>query len=336
MGILDLRGIVHVCQGRKILEIPSLSVQRGEIYGVVGPNGSGKTTLLSIMGLILRPTQGEVYFEGHRVVPDKRSLMGFRESVVMVFQSPYLFKTSVARNVSYGLRLRGVPRRRWEARVKEVLELVGLTGFEKRKAGELSGGETQLVALARALILDPKVLLLDEPTANVDPRQVHRFEGIISRINSERATTVVLTTHNLAQAYRLSQRVVSLFEGSLVESTTHNLFSGRIVQTGEGPCFDTGTIRIWIVPGYEPLDARYASIDPENVILSREPFSSSARNQFHGRVAEITELGGKILLKVRSQEDFYVQISEQSLSNMAPTVGSPVYLTFKASSVKLL
>ncbi len=336
MEILGLKGIAHLYDGKKILDVPVLSIEKGGIYGVVGPNGAGKTTLLSIMSLVLRPTRGDVYFEGRPVYDNNRPFTLVRRSLTMVLQSPYLFNTSVAKNVAYGLRARGVRRKDREIRVKAALEWVGLHGFERREARRLSGGETQLVALARALVLEPQVLFLDEPTANVDPRHVHRLEGIISRINREKGTTVVMTTHNLSQAYRLTERVFSLFEGSVVAPTMDNLFSGKVVQTEEGPCFDTGGIRMWISPGRQTDDATHVSINPENIIASEEPFASSARNRFEGVVTEIMDQGGRILLNVRSRENFKVQITDRSLRDMRLTVGSRVYLTFKASSVHLL
>jgi len=336
MSILRLRGVTHIYNGKNVLNIPEFSIEKGEIHGVVGPNGSGKSTLLSVMSLLLTPTQGDVYFEGRRVRYDTQSLRAIQRSMTMVLQTPYLFDTSVDKNVAYGLRSRGTTRGVCHAKVREALERVGLNGFEKRRARELSGGESQLVALARALVLDPVVLFLDEPTANVDARHVHRFEGIISQINKERGTTVVMTTHNLSQAYRLTESVSSLFDGSLVASTMYNLFSGRTLDTENGPCFDTGAGRIWIVPMDQRVEATHVSIDPENIIASTKPFASSARNQFGGVVTEIIDRGGRILLKVRSQETFSVQITDHSLREMRLTVGSQVYLTFKASSVKLL
>jgi len=334
--ILGLRNIVHHFDGRRVLDVPYLTIEKGRVYSVVGPNGSGKSTLLSIMGLLLQPSHGEVYFEGRPVRYEPESLMAMRESVTMALQNPYLFNTSVGKNVAYGLRSRGVPWRDCEANVRDALELVGLRGFEKRRAQKLSGGETQLVALARAVVLEPSVLLLDEPTANLDTRHVHRFESLVSRINSERGTTVVVTTHNLSQAYRFTERVFSLFEGALVAPTMFNLFSGKVIHTEEGPCFDTGKTRIWVVAGTEAVNATHLSIDPQFIIASEEPFTSSARNQFDGRVTGIVDQGGKILLKVRSKENFTVEITDQSLRAMRLTVGSKVYLTFKASSVHLL
>lgn len=336
MKTLELRDVTHVYGEKRVLDVPSFAVEKGQFYVIAGPNGSGKTTLLSIMNLLLRPTRGEVYFEGRRVRQGDMSLRAVRRRMTMVLQSPYLFDTSVEKNVAYGLRARGVPKRTRDTKVAETLELVGMSGFEKRRARELSGGETQLVALARALILDPAVLFLDEPTANVDARHVHKFENVLRTIHEHRGATVVMTTHDLSQAYRLTERVFSLFEGSIISSAIYNLFPGRLLLTDEGPCFDTGSARLWVACGGEKTRATHASIDPGSIIASARPFVSSARNQFQGRITEVIEHGQRILLKVRSDETFRVQITDTSLRKMGLTVGSQVYLTFKASSVKLL
>jgi len=336
MHILEIKGIEHSYNGRKVLDIPRLAIDKGGTYAVVGPNGSGKTTLLSIMSLILRPAKGEVFFEGRRVHHAGSPGTDAGRSMTMVLQNPYLFNTSVLKNVSYGLHARGVSRRECEARAREALRLVGLDGFERRRAREISGGEAQLVALARGLAIDPVVVFLDEPTANVDVRNMHRFEGIIERINRERGTTIVLTSHNLSQAYRMAQTVFSLFDGALVPSTMHNLFSGRVIQTDKGPCFIAGDMQVWISDDTGHAGYSHITIDPEDIIVSREPFSSSARNLFEGVITAIIDHGGKVLLEVRSREVFRVFITPVSLHEMGLTVGSHVYLTFKATSVRPL
>ena len=336
MNILELNHIKHHYNGKKVLDMPGLEIEKGQIYALVGPNGSGKTTLLSIMSLILKPSSGRVIFEGNPVSYDHQSLIKSRNAMTMVLQNPYLFHTSVGKNVAYGLRVRKWAKKERDSRVKEALHLVGLDGFEKRGARQISGGETQLVALARALTLEPRILYLDEPTANVDTRHIHRLERIIERINQKLGTTIVITTHNLSQAYRMTDRVLSLFNGSLVPSTMDNLFSGRALMKDGGAFFDTGKIGIWISPDSKASEATHITIDPEDIIVSKEPFTSSARNLFEGVITKIVRQGGKIVLEVRSEEIFHVWITELSFKEMGLNIGSKIYLTFKASSVHIL
>ncbi|MGA1869553.1 MAG: ABC transporter ATP-binding protein [bacterium] len=333
MNILELTSITHRYNGREVLNISELTIKKGKTYGFVGPNGAGKTTLLSIMSLILKPTQGKLRVRGEPVRYGNAALIRMRQSMTMVLQNPYLFDMSVAKNVAYGLRARAVPQKERAGKVGDALALVGLNGFEKRRAKELSGGETQLVALARALVLDPLILFLDEPTANVDSSHMERLEGTIAAINKKHGTTIVMTTHNLTQAYRMCDEVFSLFEGSLVPSAMHNLFSGTLSVTEQGPCITTGKITIWGTGEYQPSELIHFSIDPDDIIISKEPIVSSARNHFKGIITQIVDHGGKILIEVRTEEIFKIYITQASLQEMSLTVGNEVYLTFKASSV---
>ncbi|MGA1864260.1 MAG: ABC transporter ATP-binding protein [bacterium] len=336
MKIIELKNIIHFYNEKKALDVPELFIEKGKTYCIVGPNGSGKTTLLSIMSLLFKPSEGQIFFEGRHIRYNDDFSQKLIKSMTMVLQNPYLFNMSVGKNVAYGLYPRKLPRKEREARVRVALEMVGLSGFEKRAARELSGGEAQLVALARALALVPVVLFLDEPTANVDLRHMRRFEGIISRINKEQGTTIIMTSHNLSQAYRMAEIVISIFDGSLVPSAMHNLFAGNIYMKEKGLCFDTGEIQIWISADAKCTNCRHIAIDPEDIIVSKKPFVSSARNLFEGTITNITDQGGSILLEVGSAEIFRALITAVSLKEMDLNVGSHVYLTFKASSVHLL
>lgn len=332
----ELLEIVHRYDGKKALEIGHLVLHGGEIYGFVGPNGSGKTTLLYIMNLLLRPTEGQIFFEGKPIYQDANCRSSAQRKMTMVLQNPYLFDTTVEKNLEYSLKLRGLPREKRLGLVRDALDEVGLVGFEKRRARQLSGGEVQLVALARALALGPRVLFLDEPTANVDAKRIRQLENIITKINRERGTTVVLTTHNLDEAYRIAHRVFSLFEGNLVSPTMHNLFKGAIRTSPEGTCFDTGKIRIQIPSEYKDSESEHATVDPDEIILSREPFVSSARNSFAGAIVQISSEGDRVYLDVESGEVFRVEITGQSFREMGLNVRSRIYLTFKATSVHIL
>ncbi|MGC8780953.1 MAG: phosphate ABC transporter ATP-binding protein [Anaerolineae bacterium] len=220
--IYRLDSLRQVYAGRTVLEIGALEVRPAEILALVGPSGSGKSTLLRLLNFLEAPVGGTITFLG-RPICDGRPPLALRRQVTTVFQRPVLLRTSVWANVSYGLRLRGLKA---DGRVDEVLAQVGLADLARRPAVSLSGGEMQRVALARALVVRPTVLLLDEPTANLDPYNVGLIEEIIRRHNREHGTTVVLVTHNVFQARRLAHRVGLLLGGRLVElADVHTFFA---------------------------------------------------------------------------------------------------------------
>jgi len=210
--LYELRQVEVTYANRRVLEVDQLTVQEGETLVVVGPNGAGKSTLLRLLNFLEPPTVGALHFRGEPA-PHPAPLE-LRRRVTTLFQRPALLNRTVWDNVAYGLRLRGLSL---DGRVDEALDRVGLTAFAHQPAHKLSGGELQRAALARALVLDPEVLLLDEPTANLDPYNVGLIESIVRAQNRERGTTVVLVTHNVFQACRLASRVGLLLEGKIVE-----------------------------------------------------------------------------------------------------------------------
>lgn len=210
--------MTKVYDRRCVLQIDSLSVERGEILAVVGPSGTGKSTLLRLLNFLEPPTSGEIDFEGRCFGAEATVPLSARRRITTVFQQPALLSRSVYENVRYGLSLRG---QRGANGVHDsamaALEQVGLSDLAKQSARKLSGGEMQRVALARALVIEPDVLLLDEPTANLDPQNVALIESIVGSTNRDAGTTVVLVTHNLFQARRLADRVLLLLDGAVVE-----------------------------------------------------------------------------------------------------------------------
>ncbi len=221
MALLEVRSLSKSIGPAKILEGIDLTVERGEILGLIGPTGSGKTTLLRLINLLDEPSTGCILFDGRMVFgkPEKELLCA-RRKMAMVFQKPVMFKASVETNVSYGLRMRGrVDATGGEMSmsdmVEEALAAVGLSGYESRDANTLSGGETQRIALARALILQPELLLLDEPTANLDPGSAASIDNLLQRLAGSR-TAVILATHNMQQCRKLAGRVAVLQAGRLM------------------------------------------------------------------------------------------------------------------------
>jgi tungstate transport system ATP-binding protein len=212
MAKIEVKGLYKGYGEAEILKDINLSVEPGEVLALIGPTGSGKTTLLRLIGLLEKPTTGVIIVDGLEVTGlSEGERLKARRRMAMVFQKPVMFKTSVRENVSYGLKIRGESE--IDKRVEAAIEAVGLSGYEARDANTLSGGEMQRIALARALVMEPELLLLDEPTANLDPKTAAAIDALVSRFKG----TVIMATHNMLQARRLADRVAVLVEGRLVE-----------------------------------------------------------------------------------------------------------------------
>jgi len=195
---------------KTVLNIEYLEIPHGKITAVIGPNGAGKSTLLNLIAGIDQASGGKILYDETTEIP--------RDQITMGFQKPYLLSGSVDKNISYPLRIRGWDKVRIEERLYHLANELKLTEHRKKKSWKLSGGEIQKVSLARSLSFSPSLLLLDEPTANIDPSTVTDIEKILKRFNREEGTTIVIVSHNLAQARRISDYVVLLNHGKVVEA----------------------------------------------------------------------------------------------------------------------
>jgi len=348
--LIELKKIKKSYKEITALDDVSLKIREKEIFTVVGPNGSGKTTMLKIMAFIDEPTSGEVFFYGEKISNRNQA----RKKSTMVFQKTTLFSTTVYKNVAYGLKLRGYSKKETEEKVKEALSLVKLVGYEKRLAKKLSGGEQQRVSLARALALNTQLLLLDEPTANLDPKNVSIIEETISRVNREFKTTIVMATHNMFQAETLTNRVALLLGGKIAQIGTpqeilrgpsinlasfarlENVFSGKSKIVQEGTSVIVVDDGLKIEAALKKSGKVTVFVRPEDIIVSKKIMSSSARNVFKGKIVEVSDFGPVVKLRVDAGKDFVVQITKRSFVEMQLNVGSTVFLTFKASSVHLI
>jgi tungstate transport system ATP-binding protein len=201
------------------LYIDQLSAPRGQVLALVGPTGAGKTTLLRLLTGLEQPDEGVIEFNGAAL--GSQSPPPVLRDITMVHQRPILLEGSVESNVAFGLRARGLPA---ESKVKDILHRLGLSHLARHNARLLSGGQTQLVALARALVLEPLALLLDEPTANLDPAYVALVENVIAETRAVRTMTVVWATHNLFQAARVCASAGLLLDGRLIEVAANDHF----------------------------------------------------------------------------------------------------------------
>jgi molybdopterin-binding protein len=350
--LAELKNLTKNFDNRTVLEDITLQIEQGEILGLLGPNGSGKTTLLKILAFLEKPTRGEVKFRGEAVT-DKNS-EPMRLHSAMVFQKTLLFSTSVYNNVAYGLKVRKLPQNTIKEEVEKALRLVELEGFQKRSAKKLSGGEQQRVALARALVLKTELLLLDEPTANLDPKNTHIMEEVIAKINRELKTTIVVATHNMFQAKVLPHRIALINDGKISEigetadifgrlsknlasfAAVENTFTGTATATAEGTTIvDIGS-DVQIEAAIQRQGATSIFVNPQDIILSKSAISSSARNVFKGKIIEILDLGTLVKLKVDVGKPFTVQITKRSFSEMQLNLEAEVYIAFKASNVQMV
>ncbi len=351
-AIAELKDATKAYGDKIVVDSVNLQIHEGEILALLGPNGSGKSTILKILAFIEDLTSGEVNFLGERV--NFKHTETVRLQSTLVFQKTTVFSTSVYNNVVYGLKIRKVRKAERDLEVRNALKLVKLEGFEKRNARKLSGGEQQRVAIARALVLKTKLLLLDEPTANLDPKNAEILEEVIERVNRENKTTIVMATHNMFQAKTLPHRIALMSEGKITEigapaevfgklsknlasfAAVDNTFRGKAQVTSEGTTLvDVGNgVQIEVTGQREGEVTIF--VNPQDIILSKAPLESSARNVFKGKIVEIVDLGSLVKLKVDVGRVFVAQITKRSFAEMELNLNAEVFIVFKASSAQIV
>jgi len=245
MGVLALDELSIAYGADTVVRGLTLEVAEGELVSLLGPSGAGKTSVLKAVAGLLAPAGGDVRIDGCSV----RGLPPEKRSAVMVFQKPLLFPfMNVAQNIGFGLRMQAVAPAEARRRIRDILELTRLTGFEGRRVHEISGGQQQRVALARALVLKPAILLLDEPLSSLDANLRQQMRELLQDIQSETRVTTLLVTHDQSEALMLSHRIGLLLDGRLRQvGTPHDLFhrpADRAVAEFFGGCnFLTGRLQ---------------------------------------------------------------------------------------------
>jgi tungstate transport system ATP-binding protein len=212
-ALISIKDLLIQRNTRNTLEIDALEVARGETLAVVGPNGAGKSTLLLALARLLKPVRGEIIYDGRSLL--QMNELEYRRKISFVFQAPLLMDMTVEQNVALGLKFRGTSKEETRARVGKWIKQLGIESLSKRRAGQLSGGEAQRVSIARAFVLEPELLLLDEPFAALDPPTHAKLLEDISSLLKQDHRTAVFVTHNLKEAVKLSQRIAVVVGGML-------------------------------------------------------------------------------------------------------------------------
>jgi tungstate transport system ATP-binding protein len=211
--LVEIRDLLVKRGDHPALQLGFLNINKGEVLAIVGPNGAGKSTLLLTLARLLKSEKGEIIFNGQKAENDSDTT--YRRRIALVLQDPLLFDTSVFENVASGLKFRGAGKDEIKRRVELWLERLGVAHLSKRRAGQLSGGEAQRVSLARALVLEPELLLLDEPFSALDPPTRARILNDLKRVLAEIQTTTVFVTHDLPEAKKMAERIAVIIGNHL-------------------------------------------------------------------------------------------------------------------------
>jgi tungstate transport system ATP-binding protein len=333
--LYELRNLRKAFDERTVLDLEKLSLEKGKILGLLGPNGAGKTTLLEIMAFLSSPTSGEMWFNQQKVDFTGGKLIHLRRKVVLVQQDPILFSASVSKNVDFPLRIRKTPKAKRERIVGELLDLVGMQAFMNARAHKLSSGETQRVAIARALACFPEVILLDEPTANVDVENQITIERIIQEINWAKGISVIFTTHNMIQASRLAGETVFLYEGKVARSIYENIFSGQI-ETDESGCKHCiAQNGLMFRVDSEKSGPVRMSIHPSDVKISQNGNLFSPDNTFKGRLIQLTDEQNRVRALVDVGIPLSVLIPKELFSSLHLGLGEHVWLNCPTESIEI-
>ena len=355
-SIIEVVDLSHSYGERKVLQDLNLGIGKGEVFALIGPTGAGKTTLLRIVDLLEVPGAGEIYFDGKCVPRSGKQRLEIRRRMSFIHQKPQVFNLSVYDNVACGLRWRGEGKNGIAEKVDHILEMVGLEGYKNRNARTLSGGEAQRVAIARSLVLEPEVLLLDEPTANLDPISTAKIEQLISYVARQHNTTIIMATHDMSQGQQLADRIGVLLDGRLVqignvtdifrspqnEEVAHfvgmeNIIEGVISASNEGIVMvNIGGNALQAVSNYPVGKEVYACIRPEDITLALSRTQSSARNSFQAKVTRVTTLGPLSRVEINCGFRLVALVTKISTEELNLQVGREVYATFKATGVHVM
>jgi tungstate transport system ATP-binding protein len=355
--VVALHGVQVARGGCTILDVPELAVDARQVLAIIGPNGAGKSTLLRVMGLLESPTAGHVRFQGEPVRASDG--LAIRRRMASVFQEPLLADTTVRGNVALGLGFRGVDADHGAPRVEAWLARLGIASLASRHARTLSGGEAQRTALARALVLEPELLLLDEPFSALDqPTREAVLEDFAQVLRQERTTTV-LVTHDRAEALALGDRLGVLMAGRLVQLDdaasvfrapaseevarfvgVESILEGRVVEWSRDLALvDVGGQMVEVAQRAEPGERVRVCVRPEDVAVfpgDPKPGGSREFNRLGGRVQRLVPGGPHVRVTIDCGFPLVALVTQRSVEEMGLAVGESDTAHFKATAPHLL
>ena len=320
----------HRYDGRVVLDLERFAVPPGALIAIVGPNGAGKSTLLRLLALLERPTEGAVLLDG------RPADLALRRRVTLVEQRPVLLRGTTRENLEFGLRVRGIRRTEVNRLVDNVAGRLGITPLLDRRRHELSDGEVQRIAVARALAVEPDVLLLDEPASSADRAAAQSLYHALAEERARRPLAVCLASHQLEDAYRWADDVRALADGRLSPVTPENLFRIELPVGAPGDLKRVRVGNVEIAALTDKSGPAILAVPPTDILVSREPLTSSARNVFCGRVTRLVhQRGGAVHVTADVGVELVAVVTEDAARDLGLTPGSPVAFAFKASAVRV-
>jgi molybdate transport system ATP-binding protein len=343
---MSLSAHVVVQRGALSLDV-EIQVADGEVLAVLGPNGAGKSTLLRVLAGLLPPDGGSVVLDGSEVWDGAEHVPAHRRPLGMVFQDHLLFPhLSVTENVAFGLRTRGVRKALARTTADAWLARVGLEGLGGRRPGQLSGGQAQRAALARALVGDPRVLLLDEPLSALDARTRLTVRAELRRHLAEFAGSTVLVTHDPVDAMALADRVVVVEDGRVVQAGTpaevnrhpRTDYVARLVGLSLLPGTGAGrSVRLdnggEVAVAEEASGPVFAAVRPESVALYLARPDGSPRNVWPATLVGATPHGATVRCELAGEVPLVADVTATAFAELGLVPGAPVWATVKASEV---
>lgn len=357
--VLELRELEVRYGRRRVLSVERLAVLSGETLAIVGPNGAGKSTLLRVLALLEPPTAGAICYEAAPVRYDAASLLDLRRRMATVFQAPLLCDTTVFKNIALGLRFRGLSRAAITERVTRWAEKLGISRLLQQSAKSLSGGEAQRVSLARAFVLDPEVLFLDEPFSALDQPTREALVADLLRLLRASKITTVFVTHDRNEALQFGDRVAVVMGGRLAQIDSaervfsspaseeiarfvgvENILRGTIVEQRDGIAVVSLAFgKIQAATEATPGDSVLVCLRPEEVVLGRADASfasGSMRNVLRAKIGQVTPFGSQLRIKMDTAMPLTALITMQSWQELSLAEGQEAQIAFKASAVHVI
>lgn len=356
---IKIEGLEHFYDGRKVLDVPALRAAEGELLAIVGPNGSGKSTLLRIVNLLEKPTRGEItYWDGSRLSElDRAGRKKLALQMAMIFQEPLLFKRSVRANIAYGLKVRGNDQDEIGKRVHRMLARLDLEELADRDAMTLSGGEAQKVTLARAMVLEPRLLLMDEPLASLDAPTRKSLRRDIADLVRDMGVTCIYVSHDYQEVLEIADRLALIFDGRVLQQGrpsevfshpncelvaeflgAENLLEGEIVDCRQGLArVSVSGIELEApcrLPAGSPAKLL---IHPEDIlILTEDESRGSARNRLQANITGVSTIGALAKISLDCGFPLVAYVTLASREELGLEAGQRVTAVIKAASIHVM